>query len=284
MKVITAVVNNPIFIEIQYHTLKKFLNCDYEFIVFNDSKDFPDYSNGGDINIKNQIETLCKTLDIICINIPNDNHIVNQDAAIRCADSMNFILNYQKNNPDEYLLLDSDMFLIDNFDMNEYKKYDCAVVLQSRNNLKINYIWNGIYYFNFNKMKNINKLNWNCSPGCDVGGMMQEWLSLETDSLPDTNLLRYSEKNEKFTNNNIYFIRHLWSCTWDEYELPDNLKNNQDIINFLKDDIRNVNGKFFCEIYDNKFLHYRAGGNWERKNINIHIYLSNKLKETLKKN
>jgi len=284
MKVITAVVNNPIFIEIQYHTLKKFLNCDYEFIVFNDSKDFPDYSNGGDINIKNQIETLCKTLDIICINIPNDNHIVNQDAAIRCADSMNFILNYQKNNPDEYLLLDSDMFLIDNFDMNEYKKYDCAVVLQSRNNLKINYIWNGIYYFNFNKMKNINKLNWNCSPGCDVGGMMQEWLSLETDSLPDTNLLRYSEKNEKFTNNNIYFIRHLWSCTWDEYDLPDNLKNNQDIINFLKDDIRNVNGKFFCEIYDNKFLHYRAGGNWERKNINIHIYLSNKLKETLKKN
>lgn len=53
MKVVTAVVNNPFFIEIQYYTLQKYLKCDYEFIVFNDTKSFPDYSNGGDININN---------------------------------------------------------------------------------------------------------------------------------------------------------------------------------------------------------------------------------------
>ncbi len=33
MKIITAVVNNPTFIEIQYNTLKKFFQGDYEFIV-----------------------------------------------------------------------------------------------------------------------------------------------------------------------------------------------------------------------------------------------------------
>ena len=38
MKVVTAVVNNPVFIEIQYHTLKKHMKCAYEFIVFNDAK------------------------------------------------------------------------------------------------------------------------------------------------------------------------------------------------------------------------------------------------------
>ena len=53
MKIVTAVVNNPVFIEIQYYTLQKYMKCDYEFIVFNDAKSFSDYSNGGDISINN---------------------------------------------------------------------------------------------------------------------------------------------------------------------------------------------------------------------------------------
>ena len=55
MKVVTAVINNPIFIEIQYNTLKKFMKCDYEYIVFNDAKSFPDYSNGNNILVKEEI-------------------------------------------------------------------------------------------------------------------------------------------------------------------------------------------------------------------------------------
>jgi len=55
MKIITAVVNNPIFIEIQYYTLKKYFQGEYEFIVFNDAKDFPDFTNYNDITIKSQI-------------------------------------------------------------------------------------------------------------------------------------------------------------------------------------------------------------------------------------
>ena len=115
MKIVTAVVNNPIFIQIQYYTLQKYMKCDYEFIVFNDTKSFPDYSNGGDISIKQTIEQLCRTLNIQCINIPNDSHIQNKDAAIRCADSYNYILKYQLSYPNKYLCIDSDMFLISDF-------------------------------------------------------------------------------------------------------------------------------------------------------------------------
>jgi hypothetical protein len=43
MKIVTSVLNNPHFIELQYNTLKKFFIGEYEFIVFNDSKDFLDY-------------------------------------------------------------------------------------------------------------------------------------------------------------------------------------------------------------------------------------------------
>ena len=283
MKIVTAVVNNPTFIEIQYNTLKKFFKGEYEFIVFNDAKSFPDFTNGGNPTIKNSIEMLCNKLEITCINIPNEQHKTNSNAAIRCADSMTFILNYQKNNPDKYLLLDSDMFLIDYFDINKYSQYDCAVVLQSRNNFKVNYFWNGIYYFDMTKMKNLDLLNWTCCPGCDVGGMMQEWLQkqMKDKPIPNTDEIRW--KNELFHTNNIYFIKHLWSCSWDITELPTNIIESSPIIDFIKNDPRNSNNKFFCEIYDNVFLHYRAGGNWMNEGMDLHFNLSNNLYRSIQK-
>lgn len=277
MKVVTAVVNNPIFIEIQYHTLKKYLDCDYEFIVFNDAKEFPDFTNGENPTIKNLIEVTCKNLNIKCINIPNDHHRYTYDAAVRCADSMNYILNYQKQNVDKYLIIDSDMFLIDKFDIKKYENYHCAIVLQKRH---VNYFWNGIYYFDFTRMKNIDKLNWNVTPGCDVGTYMQEWLNLQTNGVyPDTDEIRWTNKN--FNSDTIYYIKHLWSTTWDHSEIPDSLKSNQKLINFLENDPRNQNKKFFCEIYDNVFLHYRCGGNWRNEGMSLHNQLSFKLKEAL---
>lgn len=261
MKIITAVVNNPIFIEIQYYTLKKYFQGDYEFIVFNDAKDFPDFTNGGDVTIKSKIESLCSKLNITCINIPN-NHHKNLNMSNRHADNLNNnILKYQKENPDKYLLLDSDMFLIDYFDINKYSNYDCAIVLQSRNDEKIKYFWPGLCYFDMNKMKNIELLNWDCGI-VDTGGMMQEWLKIQNQT--DT-----------------YLIKHLSSCSWNIDKLPEKLCNNEKLIDFLQNDTRNTNGNFFCEIYDNVFLHYRAGGNWRNEGLELHNKLSQLLKNCL---
>jgi hypothetical protein len=278
MKIITAVVNNPIFIEIQYHTLKKYFQGEYEFVVFNDAKDFPDFTNGYDITIKTQIENICCKLNIKCINIPNANHKKNLSASSRTADSMNYILQHQKNYPDKYLLLDSDMFLVDYFDINKYSNYDCAIVLQSINNNTVHYFWNGIYYFDMTKIKKPELLNWNCciQSDSDTGGMMQEWLKtqFQNNSIPNTD-----EMKNKLVNN-IYFIKHLCSCSWSINELPKNLQNTK-IIEFLKNDIRNINDKFFCEIYDDVFLHYRAGGNWRKEGLDLHKNLSQLLKNCL---
>ena len=265
MKIITAVVNNPIFIEIQYFTLKQYFQCDYEFIVFNDAKDFPDFTNGNDVTIKTEIQNICSKLNINCINIPNKHHKQKGNPASRCADSMNFILSYQKKHPDKYLLLDSDMFLVDYFDINKYSQYDCSIVLQTRNHSKNNYFWNGIYYFDTTKMKNIELLNWNICKDCDVGGMMQEWLQLQ----------------ESYNNNSIYYIKHLSSGDWDENNIPENIAKNIKLIKFLKEDVRNTCGKFFCEIYDKTFLHYRCGGNWRKEGLHLHKMLSQSLKDCL---
>ena len=103
--------------------------------------------------------------------------------------------------------------------------------------------------------------------------MMQEWLKKQM--VPNENRLSNKEYNT------IYFIKHLSSLTWDLNQLPINLQYNTKLIDFLKNDIRNENDKFFCEIYDNVFLHYRAGGNWRKEGLVLHSLLSQKLKNAL---
>lgn len=60
--------------------------------------------------------------------------------------------------------------------------------------------------------------------------------------------------------------------------VPNNIKNNKKLIEFFKNDPRNINNKFFCEICDEIFLHYRAGGNWRREGLGLHKKLISSMK------
>ena len=268
MKILTTAVNNPVFIELQYHLLKKYMPQDvpYEFIVFNDAKDFSDITNQGNLKTSSYIESICNHYNITCIRIPNNHHRLKKDASIRCADSMNFILQYQLNNPpDEYIILDSDMFPIAPINIAEYRKFNCALLLQERHGYY--YFWHGICYFNFNKLTNTNLMNWNCFPGFDTGGMMVKWLKTQN---PD----------------NVYIINSLPSLTWNNNNIPSFMLQNtleyNNIRQFIETDPRNTpDGKYFCEIYDNTYLHYRAGSNWQNEGLKFHITLTNKLRSLL---
>lgn len=274
MKVVTAVVNNPQFIELQYYTLARYMKCEYEFIVFNDAKSWADFSNGGDPTMRAQIEAKCVELGVKCINIPNESHEKVTSAATRCADANNFILNYQLANPDMYLCIDSDMFLIADFDGSQYADKSAAILLQSRGDT--HYFWNGIYYFDVPKMAHTALLNWNELPHTDVGGSMVQWLQLTTGgSLPSTDDLRW--KPSIYKTDSLYFIRHLWSLTWDASELPTRFNDRVNLREFLAADPRNQDGKYFAEIYDDCFLHYRAGGNWRGEGMDLHISLTSRL-------
>ena len=137
MKIITSVINSTEFIQIQYHTLKKYFKGDYDFIVFNDAKDFPDLTNGEDLTIRSKIIDLCDYLDIECINVPN-NHHEKMNMSDRHADTFNTcVLTYQKDNPDKYLLIDSDMFLIDYFDIDKFSLCDNWQSLHDESSLSV---------------------------------------------------------------------------------------------------------------------------------------------------
>jgi hypothetical protein len=218
---------------------------------------------------------MCRTLGVQCIEIPNDHH---QFLKHRHEDVFNkHILRYQHEHPDKYLLLDSDMFLIAELDITKYFSYDCAVLLQSRSEL--HYIWPGLCYFDMTKIQAPHLLNWAQGRGGDTGGMMAPWLRAQMAGavMPSTDDLRW-KKDQTFHTTSVYFIPHLWSCSWDASELP--LKDPA-LLTFLQEDPRNVGGKFFCEIYDNVFLHYRAGGNWNGEGMDVHKTLAMKLKQVL---
>uniref|UniRef100_A0A6C0I5Y5 Nucleotide-diphospho-sugar transferase domain-containing protein n=1 Tax=viral metagenome TaxID=1070528 RepID=A0A6C0I5Y5_9ZZZZ len=286
MKIITSVVNNPSYIIIQYYLLKKFFLDDFEYIVFNDAKDFPDYSNFQDETIKKEIENTCNILNIKCINIPNEHHRTELNSLVRTSDSMNYMLKYQLTNPDKYLIIDSDMFLIDYLNPEKYYQHDCAVVLKQTDNKTYNYMWNGFVYFDMHKMKNLSFLNWDCRDGNNVGLRMNDWFHcwfLENNKhhIIEPSVIRNVEK-DSVPVDNVLFIRYLHSQTWDEKDLPENLKHNQPLKEFVKTDIRykrnkNIHDKYICEIYDNKFLHLTSGGNHLKEDKINHQYYTQQL-------
>jgi hypothetical protein len=167
-------------------------------------------------------------------------------------------------NPDSYLMLDCDMFFIDYFDIKEFEKYDFCYINQSRtvNNNIINYPWPNYFYINIHHIPNKELLNWSTDQGLDAGGKNALWLS-------------------KLDKNKVLQINHLWSCHWNYQDLPKDININ--IRQFLDNDVRNTNGKYFAELYNEKILHYRGGSNWMNNSNEMHNRLTQLLKVTLSK-
>jgi hypothetical protein len=264
----TAVVNNPTFIELQYETLKFFAKGDYTFTVFNDAKAFPDYSNFGDPTMPTKIRQTCERLNIHCVNIAKDYHQYMTCAATRCADAMESLLAAQKTQGGRFLCLDSDMFPVAPFSTDIYKEYAAAILPQTRSNdagKTLNYIWNGIYYFDTRRL-NMSNMSWRCNDvegvWTDVGGGMWDFL-----------------QQAKQTNTPLYEIPHLWSTKWSFDSFPPSLDSRW--LSFFMTDERNQDGMFFAELYDNLFLHYRAGGNWEKRDPAAYNANVERLKDTV---
>lgn len=264
MKIIVPVCNNPRFIEMQIATFRKFIKQEYEFIIFNDAKKFPDYSNFNDITIFKQIEDTCTLLNIPCINVPNDQDSYKIDnASNRHARTMNFIFSFMKKYPDQYWIIDSDMFIIRDFDLHKYNEYDCAVIVHKRPN-NFRYIWPNIFYFNMHLLKYPELVNFNTQLPGDSGGATWEWLS----------------KYEKEAPSRICFMNSITSCSWGKDTVPDYLVGTK-IIDFCDTDIRNQDNKYWCEIYIDTILHYRAGSNWNKEGRDIHNKLTDRLYSTI---
>ncbi len=291
--IITHSYNRPEFIEIQDKTFKALLKDDYEFVVFNDAPDR---------GTEEQIEKTCLNLGLRHIRIPQSIHsqpyldrlpVENWNHyCVRCANVVQYsldILGFDHNGL--VMIIDSDMFLIDEFSIEDYLKgHELSGVKQYRGTLEnhIMYLWNGLLFFDMNKIPNKKTLNFNCGRvegfPCDVGGYTYYYFQQnpEVRFLPTTKQLDLSRgmfsedsyevfREGRFMNadNTIYDSKELT-----KEEVMRRVEYSPALTRFLSKSPDNV--QFFLDF---TILHYRSGGNWDLKSAEYHSQKTSLLKE-----
>lgn len=226
VQIFTSVVNRPQFLELQVELFSKFLENDYQFHVV--------YDNGIDKSILEKFEHVCQNNNLILHKA--DDFVIHKNPSTCISKVVKWIydeLLVKIYHDDICMIVDSDMFLIDKFNVENYiSEYLIAGIPQHRGHVK--YITNQLMIFN---MKEIIKIDKNIdfmdgtveNQHVDSCGEMHYWI--------------------KKNNINLKEVSTIYPTHFNEIELQDpNITNG---INF--------------ELYDEIFLHYRAGSNWFSK-------------------
>lgn len=220
--IFTSVVNRPDFVPLQNKLFKKFLKNQYRFHVVDDSVND---------DIQKKFEYICNYNNIEYYRKPPSN--IRMNPAQACAHTVQWTydnLIVKNHSEDIVLFLDSDMFLIDDFDVEKYME-DAIIAGLPQIRGHVTYMWNGIMLFNMPRIKD---KNIDFSDGMvdgemtDVGG----------------NTYWY------FKNTGIVMK-----------------KTNEDSptypTHFNDIDLQKDAGGYNMELHlDDKFLHYRAATNW----------------------
>lgn len=227
----------PDFIKLQFDSMKKFIKDEFKLFVFD---------NSSTQNLSEQIRKECKENNITVLDTIK-NHSNSNTA---CWVPINFCLKNYLKNDDISVIIDSDIFMINDFSfLNYIEDYDIAGVYQQRNNLDIEYLWNALVIIN---NKSINEKNIvidfePINPITDVGG--------KTSSLVND------------TNVKIKWINHTADISC--------LESSQIFKDFeYKTD-------YGFQIIENSFLHYYRGSNWDGKSYLYHQEKTECLKKIL---
>lgn len=281
----TVCYNTPHFIEIQYQSLKKNIKDSFEYIVFNNTMT-NSHITQTNIDNNNNLVYICNKYNIKFYDIPKNifNTMNDNNASLRAGtaiDYSNKILFNTYDLSNTFFLIDSDAFLITEFNVNDFmqnKKISGRIQLRNGLHELVQYITNQIVIYKpslFNKDLFFN--NFSFLPGsidttanCDCGGKIHY-------------ILKSIDLNNDFTNwsnklfSDIGNNKQLYGGSPSENEdfnvlYIENL--DQSIKNLIENDTAILNKKFpFCEIFGNDddknilFLHLRAGTNWINYNI-----------------
>lgn len=222
--IFTSVVNRPDFVILQDKLFKKFLKNEYKFHIVDDSVE-PEISE--------QFEIACSLNELEYYRKPPANKPMNPAQA--CAHTVQWTYDniIRKNHANDIVFfLDSDMFLIDEFDIEEYME-DAIIAGLPQVRGHVTYMWNGIMFFN---MPKIEDKDIDFSDGIvegemtDVGGHTY-WYFLRTG-------IRMKKTDEECP---------VYPTHYNDIELQ-----NEEVT-------RGYNVELHL---DCKFLHYRAATNW----------------------
>lgn len=266
--IITHNYNRPDFIEIQAATFRKFLQDEYEYIVFNDAPN--DY-------MSNEIELKCRNLNVRCIRIPQTLHINRNHPSERHADGVYYSFKTVGfDHPGIVVLIDADAFLIRPFSIEQYlADFDIAGELQGRGNevKEIRYLSPVVVFMNMQTLPNRHTISFEggtidgfpCDNGAKTYFYLKENPTVKSKFFGYIHIgvVQYHLQCKNCTN---------LSCAACLQELQKN-KFTHDEIQFIQNCDSNI--EFYL---NNTFMHYRGGTNWDYKPNSYHANKTRALK------
>lgn len=233
VKIYTWADKAPDFLYKQLETLKKFVKDeDWEFIVFNNVP-------APKLDRQKKIKKFCKENKIKCLDVRFRTLV--SGAAQICAYGIHWAYHrfFRWEKDTIHVILDSDMFFINDFNFNEYLGDNQICAIHQRRN-DIDYLWNGFVvmrggelpdkkYFDY-RLGDIN------GERTDVGGRLYYWLKRNPDL-------------------KIKYIMHTGGGQADASRTE-----------MLPMELRSEYKPEYCfQFIENAIIHYRAGSNWDKK-------------------
>ncbi len=240
--IMTHCFNRPEFIAWQHATFKKFLEDEYEFVVFDDSPNE---------ELAHQTEAVCEVLEVGYIRVPQSIHDGRRwGPSQECADTIQYMLDTVGfDYPGLVLLVDSDMFLIRDFSIEKYLgDYLLASTPQSRkgNSAEIIYLLPNLVFFKMNAIPDRRNLNfgmgWIDGIYTDTGGYTYLYLTQH----PDFKWLHIDVGYQMSEN-----------PTFMQPDATAALKAKSKLWHLMT--VQEFDYEFYV---DYTFLHFRAGSNW----------------------
>lgn len=267
-KVITTVAAWPEALLAMKYQLKKHLKEQFEFIAFIDTPETPGPYNLWDSELRNYAESIaqgvCDKYFLVPEKLHKDRSVQfpatrerrKNNANTRAADTLQYAWNQViRDSAGPVLILDNDMFPIADFETSQVLAsnpisgiFSTSPAKNPKNN--VNWIWSGLLFMDPLKMPNKELWSFDCGKvndvPVDVSGQTHIWL-----------------EQAKKQGVEPKWLPHLSSLNWGMNELETDM--SEKVLEFIISDDRNNDKKFYTELYDNKFLHFRAGSNWKKE-------------------
>lgn len=231
VKIYTWADKVPEFIYRQYETIKKFVkDDDWEFIVFNNTPVTI-------LDRQSKIKKICKELGIKCLDVRFRTFVSGASYITGWGILWAYHRFFRWDKDSIHVILDSDMFFINDFNFNEFLgDNDMCAIHQRREHIE--HLWNGFLFFRGASLPDKNNLDFRLGTvegvRTDTGGNTYYWLKRNPDL-------------------KIKWIAHTKHLDISKSEM-------------LPEDIRGDYKTEYCfQFIENAILHYRAGSNWEKR-------------------
>lgn len=256
LKIITVCYNTPELIEPQYRSFLKNIKDEFEYVVYDTTSTHVSTSD-----FTNSVIEICERLNIRRIPIHNETYMMvskegdryfpDWDTSQRAGKGITFAIQDSiKEGADRILLVDIDVFAINEIKISDYYEYDIVGIPSvriDRYNDNIFYFTNQIFLIDTTKI--IDKYMIDFGPcminetNLDCGGKLYYLFKAQ----PELKYKEFSNTLQTDTNNELLNYPDLSEFRIVDYEM-------------INSHIPQVND--YIEIFDYSLLHFRSGTNW----------------------